>query len=142
MELIMDTLDKFKDTVDDAINEGDTKLESGADTEIDASVDDLVDDVVTASHKIDWRKIAGYAAVAAAGALAGYAYGKNQQKKPQTRLERLRDRLGLETVDLSRLPASLRDIDFNRVKKTGHDVGAYAKKATHLSAKKVAELTR
>ncbi|HTM80776.1 hypothetical protein [Asticcacaulis sp.] len=136
----MDTLDKFENTVAAAVD--DMKPENGTDKETDTFVDDVVDEAVAVSRKTDWRKIAGYAAVAAAGALAGYAYGKSHQKTAKTRVERLRDQLGLGTVDMSRLPSSLRDIDFNRVKKTGHDVGSYAKKATHLSAKKVAELTR
>ena len=148
----MDTLDKIEDTLarpayDPSAEtyEADT-YESGAAYHDEASEADLaaeiVDKVETVSRKIDWMKIAGYAAFAAAGALGGYAYCKAQQQKPKTRIERLRDKLGLDSVDMSRLPASLRDIDFNRVRKTGRDVGLYAKKATHASAKKVAELTR
>lgn len=141
----MDTLDKIDDTLTTAAYDASVTLDE-AKTELKDKAEDLAEDVVdqveTVSRKINWMKIAGYAAAAAAGAIGGYAYFKAQQQKPKTRLERLRDKLGLDSVDMSRLPASLRDIDLNRVRKTSRDVGLYAKKATHASAKKVAELTR
>jgi hypothetical protein len=93
--------------------------------------------------KTNWWKIAAYTAagLAVVGAAAGYAYWRAQQK-PQSRLERLRTQLGLANVDVTRLPSSLRDIDFARLNQTGRQVGTYARKATHVGAKKVAEFTR
>ena len=93
--------------------------------------------------KTNWWKVAVYttAGLAVVGAAAGYAYWRAQQK-PQSRLERLRTQLGLANVDVTRLPSSLRDIDFNQLNQSSRQVGAYAKKATHVGAKKLAQLTR
>lgn len=93
--------------------------------------------------KTNWWKVAVYTAagIAVVGAAAGYTYWRAQQK-PQSRLERLRKQLGLANVDVTRLPSSLRDIDFNQLNQSGRQVGVYAKKATHAGAKKLAELTR
>lgn len=140
----MDTLDKIEDTLAAPVIDSDVNDDVETGQHEDAHVAEIVDEVVAVSRKVNWWKIAGYAAagVAIAGAVGGYAYLKAQEKKPKNRLARLRGQLGLDPVDMSRLPASLRDIDFSRVRKTGRDVGIYAKKATHVGAKKVADLTR
>lgn len=93
--------------------------------------------------KTNWWKLAAYTAagLAVVGAAVGYAYWRAQQK-PQTRLERLRTQLGLANVDVTGLPSSLRNIDFNKLNQSGRQVGAYARKATHSGAKKLAQLTK
>jgi len=147
MELIMDTLDKVDESLaapafDVSLAGDDVETERNDTSADDDLAADLAGKVETFGRTVNWLKIAGYAAAAAAGAIGGYAYFKAQQQKPKTRLERLRDKLGLDSVDMSRLPASLRDIDLNQVRKTSRGVGLYAKKAAHAGAKKVVELTR
>lgn len=105
-----------------------------------ATAEEKVEEVKEAVSKINWWQVAGFAAagIAAAGA---YAYWRNQQR-PQTRLERLRDQLGLSAVDFRHLRSTAHNFDLEKLNQSRRQLGAYAKKATHKGATRIAELTR
>ncbi|MBW8882875.1 MAG: hypothetical protein JF615_16060, partial [Asticcacaulis sp.] len=103
----------------------------------------VVEDAKEAARKVNWWAVAGYAAaVAAIGAVAGYAYYRSQQNKPKTRIEKLKEQLGLAEVDLRHLRSTINRFDAARLNQSRRQVMQYAKQATHKGAKKVAELTR
>ena len=142
----MDTLDtvaaRSAQAVDEASDYGqelitDAKREGA---ELAEAADDKVEEAKAAVRKVNWWQIAGFAAggLAIAGA---YAYWRNQ-RRPQTRLERLREQLGLAEVDIRHLRSTVGNFDFDKLNETRRKVGTFAKKATHKGAKKVVELTR
>jgi hypothetical protein len=162
----MDTLEKIIAKAKTAISDNVVPNTAASDTSVPPTVDDLRDqiehkadeiaddaenvleDVTEAAQKINWRKVAGYAAagIAAASAIGAYAYWRSQRRKPLTRAQRLKSQLGLSDVDFHHLRSTINKIDFDQLDKSrrqlGTKLGAYAKQATHKGAKKVAELTR
>lgn len=140
----MDTLDKISDAPTTVIGTPEDQYLSDVADEAKEAVDTAVDEAKEAAGKVNWRKIAGYAAggLAVAGAIGAYAYWRNQQKKPETRLERLKRQLGMAHVDFKNLRSTIEQFDFDELDRSRRKLGTAAKKATHKGAKKVAELTR
>lgn len=139
----MDTLDKITDAPTKVIGTPDDQYVSDLVDGAEDAVDTVVDEAKEAAGKINWRKIAGYAAggLAVVGAIGAYAYWKNQQK-PETRSERLKRQLGLAHVDFKHLRSTIDQFDFDELDRSRRRLGTAARKATHAGAKKVAELTR
>ncbi|ESQ74965.1 hypothetical protein [Asticcacaulis sp. AC402] len=50
--------------------------------------------------------------------------------------------MGLNDVDVRHLRSTYNRVDFDKLNQTRHDLAQAARKATHTSAKKVAEWTR
>lgn len=142
----MDSLDKITTAPNKPLQ---TARDDARETAIDGLEDTLSDtaDIVTqeaekVARKVNWWAVAGYSAAAVAVVSVGYAYWRGQQKKPQTRLEKLRDQLGLSEVDFKHLRSTYRNIDFDKLNDSRRRVVEKARQATHNGAKRVAELTR
>lgn len=137
----MDTLDPITRPFDEA--DAPESLDQSL-TEAEAVLNEAAEDAEEVVRKINWSRIAGYAAagVAIAGAIGGYAYWQQMQKKPETRLARLKRQLGLAHVDFKNLRATIDQFDFEELDRSRRKFGTYARKATHKGAQKVADLTR
>ncbi len=150
----MDTLDKLDIMPTNPISNPGAYGEDLTEADSDAGLDDaeladgdrpdLAEKVAEATRRVNWWKVAGYAAagVVVAGAAGGYLYWRGQQRKPLSRLERLKSQLGFGDVDFRDLKATIDKYDFEALNQSRRQLGSYAKKATHAGAKKVAELTR
>jgi uncharacterized protein HemX len=140
----MDTLDKISDAPTTVIGTPEDQYLSNVADEAKEAVDTAVDETKEAAQKVNWRKIAGYAAggLAVVGAIGVYTYWQKQQRKPETRLERLKRQLGMAHVDFKNLRSTIEQFDFDELDRSRRKLGTAAKKATHKGAKKVAELTR
>ncbi|ESQ87787.1 hypothetical protein ABAC460_18140 [Asticcacaulis sp. AC460] len=138
----MDTLDKITKPEIGRYNDDDFDIEATG--QLEAKAEEVVEDVKDAARKINWWQVAGYVAAgaAAAGAVAAYLAYREQQKKPASRLERLRDQLGLSDVDFRHLRSTYNRVDFDKLNQTRRDLAKVAKKTTHTGALKVAEWTR
>lgn len=122
----------------------DEPFRSDVTEELETRAEDVVDEVTEAARKVDWWQVAGYVlvAAAAAGAAVAYASYRQYEKKPVTRIGRLRDQLGLSEVDFRDLRSSYNRVDLDKLNRTRRDLGAAARKATHRGAKTVARWTR
>lgn len=112
--------------------------------ELKAQAEDAIEDVSEAARKIDWWQVAGYVVAGAAlvGAAVAYASYRQYEKKPATRIGRLRDQLGLSEVDFRDLRSTYNRVDLDKLNRTGRELGTAARKATHRGAKTVAHWTR
>ncbi|EGF89432.1 hypothetical protein ABI_38460 [Asticcacaulis biprosthecium C19] len=146
----MDTLDKVTTPQTPPLtgryNDDDFDIDAPGNlqAQVAGKADEVVQDVKDAVRKINWWQVAGYVAAGAAvvGAVAAYANYRHEQRKPASRLERLRDQLGLSDVDFRHLRSTYNKVDFDRLNETRRHLGSAAKKATHTGALKVAEWTR
>ncbi len=109
--------------------------------DVEATAETVAEDVETAVAKVNWWLVAGVAA-AGIGAVAGFSYWRGQQRRPQTRIERVRDQLGLSDVDFRHLRSTINRIDWDKLNESRHRLTDKARLATHKSALRVAELTR
>lgn len=142
----MDTLDKVTKPELGRYNDDDFGIEATEtlEAQVAGKAEEVVEDVKDAVRKVNWWQVAGYVAAGAAvaGAVAAYVRYRQHERKPATRLQRLRDHLGLSDVDFRHLRSTYDRVDFDKLNQTRRDLGTAAKKATHTGALKVAEWTR
>ena len=130
--------------VRDDVNEGfdDDIADETPEAQALKSEGDQADDAVKSVVATNWWKVAALslgAVTVAAAAAGGYVYWRAQQKTPQSRFERFKNRLGLDKLPLDKF--GLDRIDFAKLEAQRRKATEYARQAAHKGAKKVVELT-